>query len=74
MTIKQASQLCFAYNTSIKKCRCLKETDCKNGFGENCKFYKPRDNEENNQKMREFLKTSSKAYKSGKYGGKNETV
>ena len=59
-------KVCFAFNIKKRKCRCLKSTYCKNGLGENCKFYKPRSDELNNQKMREFLHSSSMSYKKGK--------
>jgi len=70
MTYKEGMNLCFAWNSKKKCCRCLKITECKNGFGVTnrgiCKFYKPRSDESNNQKMREFCKYSNIYYKKGK--------
>lgn len=54
MTYAESKKLCFAFNTSKNNCRCLNFLYCKDGNGKNCKFYKPRDDEDNNQKMREF--------------------
>jgi len=65
MTLLESCKLCFAYNYKNNTCRCLNELYCKNGNGHNCKFYKPRDDESNNQKMREFT-LRNKKYKDTK--------
>ena len=71
MTLRDCEKKCFAWNSKIKCCRCLNGNYCTDGYGKDrngvtCKFYKPRSDEVNNQKMKEFLKTSNKNYKNGK--------
>lgn len=72
MTYNDCARMCFAFNHTTRKCRCLNETICKDGFGittdkigthSKCPFYKPRSDENNNEKMREFLNKSITPYK-----------